>query len=150
MALSRYSIYTRECPFSGVNRTCVGASQNVRLWHKADILSCTAHVRFRGQSGHGRSQCKWPLMSQSGGAAAALLRPPSSQDASVVADVAADDGQERADFRDLRIGDKEIVPIEHNEVGVVPDLDGAEVVLSDEPLVCDGREPHIVSCRVKV
>jgi hypothetical protein len=25
---------------------------------------------------------------------------------------------------------------------VVPDLDGADIVLSDEPLVCDGREPH--------
>src|SRR5262249_60274234 len=36
----------------------------------------------------------------------------------------------------------EIVPIEDDEVGVVPDLDGAEVVLSDEPLVRDSREPQ--------
>jgi hypothetical protein len=26
--------------------------RDVRSWHKADIPSCTAHVRFRGQSGH--------------------------------------------------------------------------------------------------
>ena len=25
---------------------------DVRSWHKADIPSCTAHVRFRGQSAH--------------------------------------------------------------------------------------------------
>ena len=25
---------------------------DVRSWYKADIPSCTAHVRFRGQSGH--------------------------------------------------------------------------------------------------
>jgi hypothetical protein len=25
---------------------------DVRFWPKADIHSCTAHVRFRGQSGH--------------------------------------------------------------------------------------------------
>ena len=25
----------------------------VRYWPKADIPICTAHVRFRGQSGHG-------------------------------------------------------------------------------------------------
>jgi hypothetical protein len=27
---------------------------NVRFWPKADIRSCTTHVRFRGQSGHDR------------------------------------------------------------------------------------------------
>jgi hypothetical protein len=26
--------------------------RNVRYWHKADIPLCTAHVRFREQSGH--------------------------------------------------------------------------------------------------
>jgi hypothetical protein len=31
---------------------------NVRFWHKADILSCTAHVRFRGQSGHARNDAR--------------------------------------------------------------------------------------------
>ena len=25
---------------------------NVRYWHKADILSCIANVRFQGLSGH--------------------------------------------------------------------------------------------------
>jgi hypothetical protein len=25
---------------------------HVRFWHLADIPSCTAHVRFRGKSGH--------------------------------------------------------------------------------------------------
>src|SRR5262249_57962561 len=28
--------------------------RNVRFWPKADIRSCTAHVRFWGQSGHDR------------------------------------------------------------------------------------------------
>ena len=42
---------------------------NVRLWHKADIPSCTAHVRFRSLLGVKRTsavavQC--PLMTQSG------------------------------------------------------------------------------------
>jgi hypothetical protein len=39
---------------------------DVRYWPKADIASCTAHVRFRGQSGHGLSQCTYLLMTQSG------------------------------------------------------------------------------------
>ena len=39
---------------------------DVRYWHLADIPSCTAHVRFRGQSGHDLLQCKCPLMTQSG------------------------------------------------------------------------------------
>ena len=26
---------------------------DVRYWHKADILSCTAHVRFRGRADYG-------------------------------------------------------------------------------------------------
>jgi putative tryptophan/tyrosine transport system substrate-binding protein len=39
---------------------------NVRFWHKADISSCTAHVRFRGQSGHDYCIAKCPLMTQSG------------------------------------------------------------------------------------
>jgi hypothetical protein len=39
---------------------------NVRFWPKADIRSCTAHVRFRGQSGHGFLRCECPLMTQSG------------------------------------------------------------------------------------
>ena len=39
---------------------------DVRLWHLADIPSCTAHVRFWGQSGHGVLHCKCPLLAQSG------------------------------------------------------------------------------------
>ena len=38
---------------------------DVRSWHKADIPSCTAHVRFRGQSGHDFLRCECPLMTQS-------------------------------------------------------------------------------------
>jgi hypothetical protein len=34
-----------------------GGSQEVRYWPKADIGYCTAHVRFRGQSGHGLLHC---------------------------------------------------------------------------------------------
>ena len=37
-----------------------------RYWHLADISYFAAHVRFRGQSGHGFSQRKCPLMTQSG------------------------------------------------------------------------------------
>ena len=33
------------------------AAKNVRYWHLADIASCTAHVRFRGQSGHAFLHC---------------------------------------------------------------------------------------------
>ena len=29
-------------------------SRDVRYWPKADIASCTAHVRFRGKSRHDR------------------------------------------------------------------------------------------------
>ena len=42
----------------------------VRSWPKADIRSCTAHVRFWGQSGHDFLQCECPLMTQSGHRAA--------------------------------------------------------------------------------
>ncbi len=38
----------------------------VRYWHLADIDQCTAHVRFRGQSGHAFLHCICPLMTQSG------------------------------------------------------------------------------------
>ena len=41
-------------------------ARNVRFWHKADMLSCTAHVRYWGQSGHAILHCKCPLMTQSG------------------------------------------------------------------------------------
>jgi hypothetical protein len=41
-------------------------SCNVRLWPKADIPHCTAHVRFRGQSGHNLLRCMGPLLTQSG------------------------------------------------------------------------------------
>jgi hypothetical protein len=42
------------------------SSANVRYWPKADIPSCTAHVRFRGQGGHRLMRCICPLMTQSG------------------------------------------------------------------------------------
>jgi hypothetical protein len=37
----------------------------VRYWPKADIVPCTAHVRFRGKSGHDILRCECPLMTQS-------------------------------------------------------------------------------------
>jgi hypothetical protein len=40
--------------------------RNVRFWPKADILSCTAHVRFRGKSGQGLLRCACRLLTQSG------------------------------------------------------------------------------------
>jgi hypothetical protein len=40
-------------------RKCVS-----RYWPKADIPNCTAHVRFRGQSGHRLLRCKCPLMTE--------------------------------------------------------------------------------------
>ena len=42
------------------------ARRDVRFWPKADIPSCTAHVRFRRQSGHDVLQRKCPLLTQSG------------------------------------------------------------------------------------
>ena len=30
---------------------------DVRYWHLADIPSCTAHVRYWGQSGHHEAHC---------------------------------------------------------------------------------------------
>jgi hypothetical protein len=36
--------------------------QNVRFWPLADMRQCTAHVRFRGQSGHDVLHCKCSLM----------------------------------------------------------------------------------------
>ena len=39
---------------------------DVRYWHKADMPSCTAHVRYWGQSGHALLHCTCPLMTQSG------------------------------------------------------------------------------------
>ena len=38
----------------------------VRYWPKADTTSCTAHVRFRGQSGHRPELSQCPLMTESG------------------------------------------------------------------------------------
>ena len=40
--------------------------RDVRYWHKADIAYCTAHVRFRVQSGHDVLHCKCLLLTQSG------------------------------------------------------------------------------------
>ena len=40
--------------------------RHVRYWHKADMPSCAAHVRFRGQSGHDLLHCKSLLLTQSG------------------------------------------------------------------------------------
>jgi hypothetical protein len=51
-------------------------ARNVRFWPKADIPSCTAHVRFRRQSGHDFLRCECPLMTQSGHELAA--QPPTS------------------------------------------------------------------------
>ena len=39
---------------------------NVRFWHKADMPSCAAHVRFWSKSGHDVSHCKCLLLTQSG------------------------------------------------------------------------------------
>ena len=41
-------------------------NRNVRYWHKADIPSCTAHVRFWGKSGHRLVRCTCLLLTQSG------------------------------------------------------------------------------------
>jgi hypothetical protein len=38
----------------------------LRYWPKADISSCTAHVRFRRYIGHDDCTAKCPLMTQSG------------------------------------------------------------------------------------
>ena len=51
------SVY--QCPI-------VWRSLNVRFWHLADVRGCTAHVRFRGQSGHGDCIAECALMTQSG------------------------------------------------------------------------------------
>ena len=48
---------------------------DVRYWHLADIPSCTAHVRYWGQSGHSVLHCKCPLMTQSGHSYHANERP---------------------------------------------------------------------------
>jgi hypothetical protein len=45
---------------------CRGSFRDVRFWPKADILSCTAHVRFRGKSGHAFLHCICRLVTQSG------------------------------------------------------------------------------------
>ena len=37
---------------TGLWFTHSGCEHNVRYWPKADIASCTAHVRFWGYSGH--------------------------------------------------------------------------------------------------
>ena len=52
--------------FSG-RATPMGWSEwrNVRYWHLADMPSCTAHVRFRGQSGHGVDIAECPLTTRS-------------------------------------------------------------------------------------
>ena len=38
--------------FCGIMADVPLTHRRVRLWHLADILSCTARVRFRGNSGH--------------------------------------------------------------------------------------------------
>ena len=49
------------------------APLNVRYWHKADIPSCTVHVRFRGQSGHAVLRCTRLLLTKSGRVPCALI-----------------------------------------------------------------------------
>jgi len=39
---------------------------NVNYWPKADISYCSAHVCFRGQSGHDLVRCICLLLTQSG------------------------------------------------------------------------------------
>src|SRR4029077_69489 len=41
-----------RCDIWPVSSSSTGRVVNVRYWHKADIPSCTAHVRFWGSSGH--------------------------------------------------------------------------------------------------
>ena len=48
---------------------------DVRYWHKADMPSCTAHVRCWGQSGHDVLHCKCLLLTQSGHSYHANERP---------------------------------------------------------------------------
>jgi hypothetical protein len=39
-------------PWSNDEPPSAANSSDVRFWPRADIPSCTAHVRFQGQSGH--------------------------------------------------------------------------------------------------
>ena len=41
------------------------ANRHVRYWHKADMPSCTAHVRFRSKSEHAILRCTCSLLTQS-------------------------------------------------------------------------------------
>src|SRR5439155_125995 len=58
-----------------------------------------------------------------------------SYDTLVVDDLAADNGQERSDAPEVLVGDCEVVSVEHGEIGMVANLNRADVVLPDEPLV---------------
>ena len=59
-----------EQPKSGLQAPPIQGSDElvviVRCWHLADIPSCTAHVRFWGQSRHCLLRCERLLLAQSG------------------------------------------------------------------------------------
>src|SRR5262249_6255824 len=66
--LPLYNANAREAPALRLGLLVVSREQldNVRFWPKADIPSCTAHVRFWGQSGHVVLRCTCLLLTQSG------------------------------------------------------------------------------------
>ena len=43
---------TKFCDLAAERLAGLVRGRGVRYWPLADIASCTAHVRFRGQSGH--------------------------------------------------------------------------------------------------
>src|SRR5438067_1240321 len=61
---------------------------------------------------------------------------------SVIRDFAADNRQDGSNVLDVLVGDREVVPVEYCNIGVVPDFNGAEVILLDEPFVCSRGKPE--------
>ena len=62
--------------------------------------------------------------------------------AHLVGDLAAHDGQQRADTPDLFLGNSEEITVQHREVGAIAGFERTDVIFPDEPFVGRGRQPQ--------
>ena len=57
-----------------------------------------------------------------------------------VDDLAVDDGEDRADLLDLRVGHGEVVPVQHDQIGQLAGFDRADLVLHPQEPAVAARE----------
>src|SRR5437867_688210 len=75
-------------------------------------------------------------------------RPPLQlHDAVIVHDLPTDKRQERSGALQVFVGNGEAVSVEYNEIGMVTDLDGADILLPDKPFVGGRSKPERLLAR---